>query len=154
MENKKLGKLVLKCLLIMKNGGLVGQECEHVGPEGLYILTDEDTVLKGLIPVGLETGCEVKHRVLEDSGRTDRILLLGRWWWRGGSLWRWWMGGGFASGILGVSREAKLGLILAKLLLIRGFIARVRHYLRSWYTRLVTLDHNCLDWLYPRLSIL
>ena len=34
-------------------------------------------MLLGLIPSGLETGCEVKHRVLEDSGWTDRILLTG-----------------------------------------------------------------------------
>ena len=119
MDSEKLGKLVLKCLLITKDGGLVGQDYAHVGPEGLYILDDEDMVPLGLIPVGLETDCEVKHRVLEDSGRTDQILLLGRWWWwKGGSLWRGWIGGGLASGTLGVGREAKLSLILAKLLLI------------------------------------
>ena len=119
MESKNLGKLVLKCRLITNDGGLVSQDCAHVGPEGLHILADEDVVLLGLIPVGLERGCEVKHRALEDSGRTDRILLLGRWrWrWRGGSFWRWWMGGGLASNTLGVGRGAKLGLILAKLLL-------------------------------------
>ena len=99
MESEKLGKLVLKCLLFTKDGGLVGQDCAHVGPEGLHILADEDVVLLGLIPVSLEIGGEVKHQVIEDSGRTDRILLLGRlwWWWMGGSLWRWWMGGGLAS---------------------------------------------------------
>ena len=67
MDSEKLGKLVLKCLLIMKDGGLVGQDYAHVGPEGLYILADEDMVPLGLIPVGLETGYEVRHRVLEDS---------------------------------------------------------------------------------------
>ena len=120
MESEKLGKLVLKVLLSMKDGGVAGQNCAHVGLEGLHILADEDAVLMGLIPVGLKMGCEVKHRVLEDSGRTDQILLLGWWWWwccwRGGRRWR--MGGGLASSTLGVSREAKLGLILAKLLLI------------------------------------
>ena len=79
MESEKLGKLVLKCLLITKDGGLAGQDFEHVGPEGLHILADEDAILLGLIPIGLETGYEVKNRVLEDSGRTDRILLLRRW---------------------------------------------------------------------------
>ena len=86
-------------------------------------------MLMGLIPVGLKTSYEVKHQVLKDSGRTDQILLLGRlwWWWMGGSLWRWWMGGGLASVTLGVDWEAKPGLILSKLILIRGFIARVIH---------------------------
>ena len=74
----------------MEDGRLVGQDYAHVSSEGLHILADEDSVLLGLIPVGLEKSCEVKHRVLEDSGRTDQILLLGRmrWWWVGGSLWR------------------------------------------------------------------
>ena len=75
MESEKLGKLVLKGLLSTKDGGLVGQNCVHVGPKGLHILADEDAVLLGLIPEGLETDSEVKHRVLKDSGRTDRILL-------------------------------------------------------------------------------
>ena len=96
MESEKLGKLVLKGLLSMKDGGLVGQNCAHVGPEGLHILDNEDAVLLGLIQEGLEMGSEVKHRVLEDSGRTDRILFRGRW--RGGRRWQWWMGGGLASG--------------------------------------------------------
>ena len=78
MESEKLGKLVLKGLLSTKDGGLVGQNCAHVGLEGLHILADEDAVLMGLIPEGLKTGSEVKHRVLEDSGRTDRIILRGR----------------------------------------------------------------------------
>ena len=70
---------------------MVGQDCAHVSSEGLYILADEDSVLFGLIPVGLETSSEVKHWVLEDRGKTDWILLLGRlwWWWMGRSLWRW-----------------------------------------------------------------
>ena len=61
----------------MVDGRLVGQDCAHVISGGLHILDDKDSVLLGLIPVGLATSCEVKHRVLEDSGRTDRILLLG-----------------------------------------------------------------------------
>ena len=72
----------------MKDGRLVGQDRAHFSSEGLHILADEDAVLLSLIPIGLKTSCEVKHRVLEDSGRTDRILLLGLlwWWWMGGSM--------------------------------------------------------------------
>ena len=66
----------------MEDGRLVVQDCAHVSSKGLHILADKDSVLLGLIPVGLETSREVNHRVLEDSGRTDRILLLRRlrWW--------------------------------------------------------------------------
>ena len=64
----------------MEDGGLVGQDCAYVSWEVLHILADDDSVLLGLIPVGLKTSSEVKHRVLEDSGRTDQILLLGRLW--------------------------------------------------------------------------
>ena len=78
MKSEKLGKLVQKGLLITKDGGMVGQSCAHVGLEGLYILADEDAVLLGLIPESLETGSEVEHQVLEDSGGTDRVLPLGR----------------------------------------------------------------------------
>ena len=92
-------KLVLKGLLSAKDGGLVGQNCAHVSPEGLHILADEDAVLLGLIPEGPETGSEVEHRVLEDSGGTDRVLPLGRlgWWGMGGRRWWWWRGGSQAS---------------------------------------------------------
>ena len=140
----------------MEDGRLVGQDRAHVSSEGLHILTNEDTVLLGLIPVGLETSCEVKHQVLEDSGRTDRILLLGwlGWWGMGGRRWWWWMGGGLASVTLRVDREAKLGLILWKLILIRGFIARVIHRIGAWDTRLVSLNHNCLDRVDPCLIVL
>ena len=62
MEGEKLGKLVLKGLLITKDGLLVGQDYAHVGSEGLHILADEDTVLLGLILVGLETSSEVEHQ--------------------------------------------------------------------------------------------
>ena len=63
------------------------------------------------------------------------------------------MGGGLSSVTLGVDWEAKLGLILAKLILIRGFIARVIHRVGAWDTRLVALDHNGLNWVYPRLIV-
>ena len=59
MEDEKLGKLVLKGLLIAKDGRLVGQDCAHVSSEGLRILANEDSVPLGLIPVGLETSSEV-----------------------------------------------------------------------------------------------
>ena len=59
MEGEKLCKLVLKGLLIVKDGRLVGQDCAHVSSEGLHILADEDSVLLGLIPVGLEKSSEV-----------------------------------------------------------------------------------------------
>ena len=32
---------------------MVGQDGAHVGVEGLHILVDEDSVLLGLIPIGL-----------------------------------------------------------------------------------------------------
>ena len=59
MEDEKLGKLVLKGLLIVKDGRLVGQDCAHVRSKGLHILANEDSVLLGLIIVGLETSSEV-----------------------------------------------------------------------------------------------
>ena len=64
MEGEKLGKLVLKGLLIAKNGRLVGQDYTHVSSDGLYILADEDSVLLGLILVGLEMSGEVQHWAL------------------------------------------------------------------------------------------
>ena len=146
--------------LITKDGRLVGQDSAHdgahVGAEGLHILADEDSVLLGLIPEGLETSGKVKHRALQDMGRTGRIVLRGRMWWRGmgRGLWRWGMGGGLSSAFLGVYQETKPGLILSKLILIRGFIARVINRLSSWYTGLVTLDHDWLNHVYPSLVIL
>ena len=64
MEGEKLGKLVLKGLLITKDGHLVGQDYDHVISEGLYILADEDSVLLGLILIGLKMSGEVEHWVL------------------------------------------------------------------------------------------
>ena len=155
MEREKLGKLVLKGLLSMKDGGLVGQNCAHVGPEGLHILADEYAMLLGLILEGLETGSEVEHRVLKDSGGTDRVLPRGRLGWCGmrGRRWWWWMEGSWASATLRVDREAKPSLIVSKLILIRGFIARVIHHIGAWDTRIVSLNHNGLDRVDPRLII-
>ena len=59
MEGEKLCKMVMKGLMIVKDGRLVGQDCEHVNSEGLHILADKDSVLLGLILVGLETSSEV-----------------------------------------------------------------------------------------------
>ena len=59
MVGEKLCKLVLKGLLIAKDGRLVGQDCAHVSLKGLHILAAEDAVLLGLIPVGLEKSSEV-----------------------------------------------------------------------------------------------
>ena len=49
MEGEKTGELVLEGLLIVENGGLVGQDGMHVSTEGLHILCNEDSVLLGLI---------------------------------------------------------------------------------------------------------
>ena len=59
MEGEELRELVLDGLLIMEDGRLVGHNGAHVSMEGLHILADEDSVLLGLIPVGLETSSEV-----------------------------------------------------------------------------------------------
>ena len=59
MEGEELRELVLNGLLIAEDGRLVGYNGTHVGTEGLHILADEDLVLLGLIPVGLETSSEV-----------------------------------------------------------------------------------------------
>ena len=48
----------------MKDGRLVGQDGAHIGAEALHILADEDSVLLGVIPIGLKTSSEVEHRVL------------------------------------------------------------------------------------------
>ena len=55
--------LVLDGLLIMEDGCLVSHDGTHVGMEGLHILADEDSMLLGLIPVGLKMSSEVEHRV-------------------------------------------------------------------------------------------
>ena len=79
--------MVLEGLLVTEDGRLFDQNGAHVSSEGLHILANEDSVLLGLILVGLKMSSEVEHQVLKDSGGTDRILLLGR-------LWRWWRGVG------------------------------------------------------------
>ena len=59
----------------MEDGRLVGQDRAHVGTEGLHILGDKDSVLLGLISIGIKTSREVEHRVLQDMGRTGWIVL-------------------------------------------------------------------------------
>ena len=76
MEGEELGELVLKRLLILKNGRRVSQDSTHVSSEGLHILGNEDSV------VG------------------------------------WWVSGGLPSITLGIDREAKMSLILVKLILV------------------------------------
>ena len=99
----------------MEDGHLVGQDNAHIGAEGLHILAEEDSVLLGVIPVGLKMSREFEHRVLQDMGRIGRIVLKGRlWWWGDGRR-----------STLGVYRETKPGLILSKLILVLVFIAGV-----------------------------
>ena len=64
MEGEELHELVLDGLLTVEDGRLVGHDSPHVSTEGLYILANEDSVLLGLIQVGLETSSEVEHLVL------------------------------------------------------------------------------------------
>ena len=59
MEGEELHELVLDGLLIAEDGHRVGHNGGHVGTKGLHILADEDPVLLGLIPVGLEMRSEV-----------------------------------------------------------------------------------------------
>ena len=59
MEGEKLRELVLDGLLIAEDGRLVVHDDAHVGTKGLHIQVDEDPVLLGLIPIGLETSSEV-----------------------------------------------------------------------------------------------
>ena len=59
VDGKELRELVLDGLLIAEDGRLVGHDGAHVGTEGLHILADEDSMLLGLIPIGLESSSEV-----------------------------------------------------------------------------------------------
>ena len=146
MEGEKLSELVLEGLLISENGCLVIQDGTHVSAKCLHILRNEDLVLLGLILESIEmvSGCE--HRVLEIGAGT----IWGR---RRGRLWRWWVSGGLLSVTLRIAQESKTSLILVKLILVQGFIARVIHSLRSWDTRFVTLDHDSFNRVYPHLIV-
>ena len=96
MESEKLSKLVLEGLLILENGHLVSQDGMHVSAEGLHILGNEDLVLLGLVPEGIETISECEHWVLKIEAGT-------RWGRRRGRMWRWWMSGGLPSITMGIA---------------------------------------------------
>ena len=82
MKGEELGKLHLDGLLVAENGCLVVHDYSHVGLECVHVLANGDMVLLGLIPVRIESGCQVSYLVLHCSGRTGRVLLLGwLWWW-------------------------------------------------------------------------
>ena len=50
MESQELGEMGLHRLLLLKNDGLIGQDCLHVSTQRLHILGNEDSVLLDLIP--------------------------------------------------------------------------------------------------------
>ena len=83
MKGEELGKLLLDGLLVVENGRLIAHDCSHVDPECVHILVDGDLVLLGLIPIRIKSGYQVLYLVLQCSGRTDQVLLLG-WLWCGG----------------------------------------------------------------------
>ena len=142
MEDEKTGELVLEGLMIAENGGLDGQDSMHVSAEGLHILCNEDSVLLGLVPECIKAANEGEHRVRSRVGLDGASSEVG------------YGGGGRPNVSLGIDQEVKTILVLSKLILVRGLIARVVHYLRSWYTRFVTLDHYSFNGVYPRLIVL
>ena len=82
MKGEEVGKLLLYGLLVAENGRLVAHDCAHASPKCFHVLVDGDLVLLGLILVCIESGCQVLYLVLQCSGRTNRVLLLGwLWWW-------------------------------------------------------------------------
>ena len=86
MKSEELGKLLLDGLLVVENGRSVAHYYVHVGPKRIHVLADEDLVLFGLNPIRIELGGQVMYLVLQCSGRTEWVLLLGWWWWGGGLL--------------------------------------------------------------------
>ena len=64
MKGEELGKMLLDGLLVAKNGHFVAHGCAHVGPECIHVLDDGDLVLLSLIPVRIESGCQVLYLVL------------------------------------------------------------------------------------------
>ena len=82
MVGKRLRKLGLEGLLLLKNSGLVGQNCMHVSAKGLHILCEEDSMLLGLIPECIKALNKGEHRVLQIRGGTRGSCLRGLlWWW-------------------------------------------------------------------------
>ena len=83
MKGEELGKLLVDGLLVAHNGRLVAHHYVHVCLERVHVLADGDLVLLGLILVHIESRDQVMYLVLQCSGRTDWVLILGRWWWWG-----------------------------------------------------------------------
>ena len=77
MKGEELGKLLLDGLLVAEDDCLVAHDCAHVGPECIHVLVDGDLVLLGLILVHIKSRGEVMYLVLQWSGRTNLVLLLG-----------------------------------------------------------------------------
>ena len=132
---KKLRKLGMEGLLLLKNNGLVGQNGMHVNAKGLHIMCDEDSVLLGLIPESIKALSKGEHRVLEVRCGIGGSCLRGLlWWW-----WRW-VGRELPYVPLGIAQGSKAGLIVMKLVLVRGLMAGIVSPLRLWYTRFVPLN--------------
>ena len=55
MKGEELCQLILEGLLVAEDSRLVMHESAHVDAEGFHILDDEDSVLLGLIPVGIKS---------------------------------------------------------------------------------------------------
>ena len=64
MKGEELGKLLLDGLLVAKNGRLVAHDCSHVSLECVHVLANGDLMLLGLIPVRIESSCQVLYLVL------------------------------------------------------------------------------------------
>ena len=86
MKIGELGNLLLDGLLVVENGRSIAHYYVHVGPKNIHVLADEDLMLLGLIPIRIKSSGQVMYLVLQCSGRTDWVLLLGWWWWGGGLL--------------------------------------------------------------------
>ena len=65
MECQELRELGLHSLLLLTDDGLIGQNSAHVSTQRLHVLSNEDSVLLGLIPECVETLSKGEHRVLE-----------------------------------------------------------------------------------------
>ena len=57
--------MILHSLLLLKDDGLISQNSVHVSPQRLHVLSNEDSVLLGLIPECVKALSKGEHRVLE-----------------------------------------------------------------------------------------
>ena len=64
MKGEELDKLPLDGLLVVENGRLVAHDCAHVSPKCVHVLVDGYLVLWGLIPIRIESSCQVLYQVL------------------------------------------------------------------------------------------